>query len=151
QAYETRFGERGALDEAGYIALVRPEVDNLRAALAWAMASDAPLAAALTAVATPAVAMSGLVAEAIALLRRVLPIAGEGVDEASAARLWCQAVEWGGDGSLPDDALLQAFTLAERGSRQQRWPRALYLVLVRKAWRHVRLHEFDAARRAADE
>ena len=151
QAYEARFGEGGALDEAGYIALVRPEIDNLRAALAWAMASDPPLAVALAAVATPALAMSGLVAEAIAVLHGALPIAGERADEASATRLWYQAVMWGGDGSLPDDVLLQAIKLAEPSSRRQRWPRALHFVLVRKAWRHVRLHEFDAGQRAREE
>jgi predicted ATPase/DNA-binding winged helix-turn-helix (wHTH) protein len=151
QVYAGRFGEDGALDEAGYIALVRPEVDNLRAALAWATASAPPLAVALAAVATPALAMSGLVAEAIALLRRALPIADESVDDASAARLWCQAVMWGGDGSLPDEVLLRVTTLAERCCRRQQWSRALYHVLVGKAWRHVRLHEFDAARRAREE
>ncbi len=151
QAHEARFGEDGTISEADYVARTRPEIDNLRAALAWAMAEDLPLAVALASVAASAFALSGLTNEALAIVRRALAIAGERVEDAHTIRLCCQAVAWGGERALPDEVFLPAVALAEQGCRHHGWPRALYAVLVSKAWRQVRLHEFDAAQPVWDE
>ncbi|GMV60551.1 MAG: hypothetical protein AMXMBFR72_36380 [Betaproteobacteria bacterium] len=148
---DERFGEQGSLSQDAYIDRVQPEMDNLRSALAWAEgpAGDASVAVALAAASAEAFnAVGGQAAEGLALLRRLVPRITDAVDSARAARFWFAVVRVGGDGRIEDGLYQRALERAESGCRTHHWPRRLYGVLLRKAWRLARRGDFAAGETA---
>ena len=153
RADDERFGEQGTLSDAAYIDRVQPEIDNLRAALAWATRSggDEALSIALAAASAEAFYVVGLAAEGIAVLRALTPRITPDVDSMLAARFWFAVSNVGRDGRIEDGAFVQALEPAEQGCRHHGWNRRLYSVLLHKAWRLIRLREFAAGEAALAE
>jgi predicted ATPase/DNA-binding winged helix-turn-helix (wHTH) protein len=154
RADEERFGEQGSLSQDAYIERVQPEMDNLRAALAWAEGPDGNghLAVALAAASTEAFfKVGGLAAEGVAILRRLMPQVTDKVDDAHAARFWFAVVNIGLDGRIEDDVYARALDRAESGCRINGWQRRLYSVLLRRAWRFVRQGDFAAGEAVLEE
>lgn len=149
RAHDERWGERGALNAHDYNARVQPEVDNLRAGLAWARGGDEPaLAVALAAALAQALDMVGLAAEGLAVLREFMPRVADAPEDPVAARFWFAATSLGTYGRIDDDDYLRALDLAEQGGRANGWIRRLYNALLMRAWWHVRKYEFSAAEAA---
>lgn len=151
-ADEGRFGEHGDLDEIGFLDIVRPEIDNLRAAADWAAASDDPtLALDLAAASSGALDYLGLGAEAMARLRPLLPRLVQGSDPAREARALCAASLVGRD-RWGDDAEFAAWQArAAAACRALGWHRRLHGVLHDQGWHHMRRGENDAATRLVGE
>jgi len=146
QADEERFGEQGTLSMDDYIDLLQPEMDNLRAALAWATSAggDETLAIALAAASASAFVAVGQLAEGLGVLRNLIPRVTPPVEYRLAARFWFSVAAYGGDARIEEAIYVQALERAELGCGTQGWPRRLYRVLINKAWRLIREHDFKA-------
>jgi predicted ATPase/DNA-binding winged helix-turn-helix (wHTH) protein len=146
RADEERFGEQGTLSDDAFIDRAQPEIDNLRAALAWASGpgGDLALAIALAAASAEAFFTVGLAAEGVAVLRTLIPRVTPEVDCAIATRFWCAVSRVGLDGRIEDSAYVRAVDLAEQGCRRHDWPRRFYQTLVPKAWRLIRRDDIVA-------
>jgi len=141
QADEERFGEQGRLDMTAWQARLQPELDNLRAALAWALgaAGDASLAVALAAASAPLLGHIGSAPEG---LRPLLALRPAVLDEplqsalapARAASFWIMLAQLGASGRLAHAEVIEALGRAERLCRTHAWPRRLYRVLCMTAW-----------------
>ena len=134
---EQRFGENGSLTMADYMRILSPELDNLRAALDWALGSDDDLAAALALCGASAMMLrwSGLTDEG---MRRVLQVRGrlqQTKSPASQASFWLAVTNLGDIGRLmPMSELLDAANNAVAACRQSGQRRRLYQSLYNKGW-----------------
>ena len=136
RAEEGRFGEQGSLSMDAFMQRLRPEFDNLRAALGWAMDEDGDAATAIALVAASAEALSicGLTPEGLRPLLALQHRVDESTAPEVAARFWHVLGFLGRDGRLAHQAILDAYAQAELIYRGCESPRRLYQTLVRRAW-----------------
>jgi len=146
QADEEHFGEQGALSEDDYNDRMQPEMDNLRAALAWAASADGDetLVIALATASSQNFLTVGAAAEGLAVLRPFIPRVDPADDSALATRFWFAVSFVGREGRVEDRVYVQAIERAEQGCRAQGWSRRLYLASLNKAWWLIRNHDFAA-------
>ncbi len=136
RAEAERFGEQGSLSMDAFLQRLRPELDNLRAALGWAMDEDGDAATAIGLAAASAEALStlGLAPEGL----RPLVTLQQRVDDSTAplvaARFWHVLGYLGRDGRVARQAVLDAYAKAERIYRECNSPRRLYRTLLQRAW-----------------
>jgi predicted ATPase/DNA-binding winged helix-turn-helix (wHTH) protein len=134
-----------------YAALVLPELDNLRAAYAWAAgeAGDAAVATGLAAHAGPLIDYSSEFAEWLLAQRpHVRPGA---IDENTQARFWRAIAAPNMFGTLTLPELLEAARLATAAYRSLRRPRRLFSALRLVAMWSRRTGEVEEAQLAIDE
>jgi hypothetical protein len=148
QLDDERFGDAGTLSQDEFVDRVKPEMDNLRGALAWATSAggDDRVAIALAAASAEAFFVVGPAADGLTALRSVMSRVPEPAEDAIAARFWVAVSQVGYEGRFEDGTFARALAAAEDGCRRYRWMRRLACVLFRKAWRSVGLHDFEAAR-----
>lgn len=134
-----------------YAALVLPELDNLRAAYAWAAGEegDAAVATGLAAHAGPLIDYSSEFAEW--LLARRPHLRPGAVDDATDARFWRAMAATNMQGTLTISERLEAARLATGAYRTLRRPRRLFSALRMVAvWSHL-AGNIEGARAAIDE
>jgi len=86
---DARWGEGGAASTGEVIRRLLPEIDNARAALAWAIgAGDRALAIALAGAAAAVFVQAGLIRELLPTLRALLPFVDEATPSAQVNLLW---------------------------------------------------------------
>jgi hypothetical protein len=136
QTEEARFGESGTLSMHAFMQRLAPELDNARAALAWAMGDpgDLALAVALTGASAEAFRMVGLSQEASGFIEALQARVDDQADPDRAAIFWCGVCFLGEFGRLPKATLMQAGVRAERIYRRRGSRRRLYFVLYWRAW-----------------
>ena len=146
RAHEDRFGDQGTLSEAAFMGRLRPEMDNLRAALEWSSnaGEDSGLAVALAAASAVSMIYAGATVECLAWLRRLMPRVTDSRDDSVRTRFWVAAVFVGRDARIEDETYLSALDLAETGCRRNNWSRGLYRVLLHRAWRLIHMQDMAA-------
>lgn len=136
RAEEDRFGEQGLLSMDGFIQRLRPELDNLRAALAWSMGDggDSATALGLAVASAEALSILGLAPEGLRALLTLRHRVEESTDPDLAARYWHALGYLGRDGRIEHQMAIDAIAKAERIYRRGNSPRRLYHTLQRRAW-----------------
>jgi predicted ATPase/DNA-binding winged helix-turn-helix (wHTH) protein len=141
------FGEHGSMDIDALIEGLWPELDNLRAALAWAMNEAGQTSAAIALATTSATLLRqlGLTSEALAPLLELQHRLDHTVEPLRAAQLWETLACLGGEGAMPLEVTLEGLDRAERTYRQQAAPRRLFQTLYHKAWPLALAHRLAEA------
>jgi predicted ATPase len=147
QIDEARFGERGTLSMDDYLHSLVPELDNVRAALDWAMnESDEPAVAIGLASASAGVFRNlGLTQEVLRTMLALQPRVDDAVNPQRAARFCIVLATLGNVGRLPKAAKLDALDRAERIYRSCGARRSLYQALLVLAWSLNQADETSAA------
>jgi predicted ATPase/DNA-binding winged helix-turn-helix (wHTH) protein len=147
QTEEARFGERGTLSMHDFVQRLEPELDNVRAALGWAMgdAGDVATAVALAVASAAVFRLLGLTQEALRFMQRLTGGVDARVNPEQAALFWSSLSDLGGSGRLPKAAAMEAATRAEEMFRQRGSWRRLYYSLYSKAWTLSLIGEHAAA------
>jgi predicted ATPase/DNA-binding winged helix-turn-helix (wHTH) protein len=146
--YEARYGERGSLTGDAFAARLRPEIDNLRSALAWA-ARDGPderHQVALSVLLAEALSADGRSAEGVAVLSACKPRVVAAANLTLATTYWFSVAYVGRD-RWPNEADYRAaLARAEQGCVDLGWLRRLHRVRVLKAASLMRRSEHETAR-----
>ncbi len=136
QTEEARFGESGTLSLHAFMQRLAPELDNARAALAWAMGDpgDIDIAVALVRASAEVFRTLRLAQEALGFIEALQARVDDQADPDRAAIFWTGVGLLGEFGRLPKATLMEAVARAEgiyrlRGSR-----RRLYFALYVRAW-----------------
>jgi len=133
---DARFGEQGTLSMDAFVARLAPELDNLRAALHWAMGDGRDLATAIALAGASAEVFRtlGLTQEALSYMQVLQGRVDELASPESAFVFWHRLGLLGSHGRLPQAVVLDAHARAERSSRQTGARRRLYQCLCGTAW-----------------
>jgi predicted ATPase len=144
---------RGALSMAEFLQRLAPEVDNLRAARAWANGSSGnrPLAIGLVAVSSEALRMLGLSTEAMQAMLPFRDRVDGGVASATAELLWTGLCALGTHGRLPSAEMVEVIENAERLYRRFGSPRRVHLGLYRKGFALLHLGRCAEVEQSAQE
>lgn len=145
--YEARYGEHGTLSGDAYSARLRPEIDNLRTALAWTAGDDADetQVVALSVLLVEALSTEGRSAEAVSVLSACMPHAAAVADLALATTFWFSIVYVGRDRWPDQDVYITALARADQGCVELGWLRRLHRVRMLAAVRLMRRREHEAA------
>jgi predicted ATPase/DNA-binding winged helix-turn-helix (wHTH) protein len=133
--------------------LMVQEMNNVRAAFAWAMGpgGDPLVAVALATLSSVVLAVEGFVVEALQRLLQVQPLVTSQVPPALAAQYWQWLGRLGIDGRLPASRGIEALQRAETMYREQGNDRHLHACLRMKAEAMLGIGGFAAAQAALDE
>jgi len=133
---EARGGEQGTLSYAEFLQRLTPELDNARAALAWAGgdAGDPHLAIALIGASSAVFAALGLSLEARRSVLGLHAHVDDTVHPQRAALFWLGVCALGKSGQLPQDLTLDAAHRCQRLYRVAGARRRLYQALLKTAW-----------------
>ena len=152
-AIEQRLGDGGGLGGDAYLARTGAELENARAALAFAAGPDGDdaLAVALAAAVAEALDPTGHGAECVAMLQglrtRVVRL-----DDLRIATAYWVALAWvAGDRLAAGDDYAHIVAQAEQGCRTLALRRPLFRTLIARAWRSMRHADYASARTALDE
>jgi predicted ATPase/DNA-binding winged helix-turn-helix (wHTH) protein len=145
---EARYGEQGSLSMDAFVTRLAPELDNLRAALRWAMdaGGDLAVAIALAGASAEVFRTLGLTQEALSTMLALRGQVGDLAPPESAFVFWHRLALLGSHGRLPQALVLDAHARAEQSCRLIRSPRRLYQCLCGTAW--AMSSAFDSAREA---
>src|SRR5207244_2939943 len=135
QTEEARFGESGTLSMHAFMQRLTPELDNARAALAWAMGDpgDLAIAVALAGASAEAFRMVGLSPGVSGFMEALQDRVNDQANPDRAGVFWTGVSLLGEFGRLPKAALMEAVVRAERIYRLRGSRRRLYFVLYVKA------------------
>jgi len=139
--FEQAFDDFWTMADADYREHYEPELDNLRAAFAWATANDAPIAVALAATSDRLLLALSLLVEARQHSDRAIDLIDVQLPEAVAARFWCARAAVFAD--RPDKQSRAAALRAIEMYREFTDPRGLYIALHYLAYSY-RSSERDA-------
>jgi predicted ATPase/DNA-binding winged helix-turn-helix (wHTH) protein len=137
RADEACFGEQGSWLIDDFVEQLWPEFDNLRAALAWAMAEpgQAPLAIALAGAAAEPFRLVGQSIDVLTPMLALQPLVDDSADPRWAARFWVGIAIIGSESNrVPVPQTLDAYSRAEKIYLRGPSPRRLFRTLYRKAW-----------------
>jgi predicted ATPase len=146
-ADEARFGEGGTLSMADYLERTAAELDNLRAALDWALDTpgERPLAITLAAAGAEVFRQLGLSQEALRRMGLLWPLADDAAPAATIALFCTRYGSLGNNGRLPHTVIRVAEARAERIYRQRGDRRRLHFGLYFKSWSLNLFGESEAA------
>jgi predicted ATPase/DNA-binding winged helix-turn-helix (wHTH) protein len=148
---DSRFSDDGMATAADVTREVKPEIDNARAALAWAMhANEAALMAGLAGSAAAAFHAAGLVHAILPVLRACLPRLSEAAPSAQVNVLW-RLGALGMFGGLPHEELHRIKVDAVERARRLGLRRRLQVCLAALGFTEARRGDAAAARRVIDE
>ncbi|MDO9003782.1 MAG: winged helix-turn-helix domain-containing protein [Aquabacterium sp.] len=135
------------------MALLAQEMNNVRAAFAWAIGphGDAPIAVALATASSVVLAVEGFVVEALDRLLRVEPLVNDATPPPLAAQYWQWLGRHGVDGRLPVSRCIDAFLRSESMFRQQGNARHLHACLRMRAEAMLETTDMADAQAALDE
>jgi len=133
---DARFGERGSLSLESFIQQLAPELDNLRAALSWAMSDPqrGAIAVALAGASAEVFRTIGLAQEGLAMLQTVQDRVDDENDPDGAALFWLRLPMLGENGRLTRSTMMDAAARAQRIYRARGARRRLYFVMYMTAW-----------------
>jgi len=133
--------------------LLAQEMNNVRAAFAWAVGrhGDAPTAVSLATASSVVLAVEGFVVEALERLLKVVPFVNDATPPALAAQYWQWLGRLGIDGRLPVSRCIDALQRAEAMFRVQGNTRHLHACLRMRAEAMLETGHFDGAQEALDE
>jgi predicted ATPase/DNA-binding winged helix-turn-helix (wHTH) protein len=136
QTEEARFGEQGTLSLAGFMQRLEPELDNLRAALDWALGAggDIATAVALAGAAAELYRRVGLSQEGLRAMLALRPNLEASPAPDRVALFWLRLGALGNNGRLPKAELLDAEARAQHSYRALGAPRRLFASLYLGGW-----------------
>jgi predicted ATPase/DNA-binding winged helix-turn-helix (wHTH) protein len=136
QTEEARFGEQGTLSLADFMQRLEPELDNLRAALDWALGAggDTATAVALAGAAAELFRRVGLSQEGLRAMRALRPRIDATLAADRAALFWLRLGALGNNGRLPKAELLDAEARAQQAYRALGAARRLFASLYLGGW-----------------
>jgi predicted ATPase/DNA-binding winged helix-turn-helix (wHTH) protein len=132
---DARFGEHGTLTSAEYVRALTPEIDNLRAALDWAIESEPRIGIALAGAGMELLRMLGHSQEAMRAMLALRSHADDEVEPRDAARFWRRLGCLGSKGAFDAAGAIEAQRRAVRICRDLGLPRGLFLSLYFLGWR----------------
>jgi len=143
----------GALSMAEFLQRLAPEVDNLRAARAWANgpSGNRALAIGLVAGSSEALRMLGLSTEAMQAMLPLRDTIDDGVAPETAELFWTGLCALGTHGRLPSTQMVEVIENAERLYRRFGSPRRVHLGLYRKGFALLHLGRCAEAEQSAKE
>ena len=143
---------RGASSRGQFLGRLAPEIDNLRAAIAWSRAAHEPaLSIALAGASTEALRLLGLSTEALRTMLELRGLADESLPAGVAELFWTGLCALGTHGRLSRPEILEVIDTAERLYRRAGSPRRIHVGLYRKGFALVHLGAFEEAQRALND
>ncbi|HEV7915647.1 MAG TPA: hypothetical protein VGP22_17920, partial [Albitalea sp.] len=135
------------------VELLAQEMNNVRAAFAWASGpqGDAAVAVALASASSVVLAVEGFVVEALQRLLRVEPLVNESIPLPLAAQYWQWLGRLGIDGRLPVSRCIDALRRAEAMFRQLKNSRHLHACLRMRSEAMLETGDLADAQEALDE
>lgn len=147
QTEAARFGEHGTLSLAAFMERLVPELDNVRAALSWAMHDDSrhDVAVALVAASAELFRLQSLSMEALTRMQALRHHADTHPDQEVAALFWTQLCALGKSGRLPHAVAIDGADRAAAIYRSRNAQRRLYRCLFFRGFELTVAARFEEA------